>query len=75
MENRLDEASEYGARDEYNSNKLLWRDNTGEWPSIIENCMKQAKINKRNEINESDITLAILDIHDEEEPLYDNAHI
>lgn len=73
LENRLDEASEYGARDEYNSNKLLWRDNTGEWPSIIENCMKQAKINKRNEINESDITLAILDIHDEEEPLYDNA--
>jgi len=39
---------------------------------IIDNCMRYAKENNRFVINESDIVLSILDIHDNDFPSYDN---
>lgn len=39
---------------------------------IINKCMKSAKENNRLEINEADITLSVLGLHDEEAPPYSN---
>jgi hypothetical protein len=39
---------------------------------LIKKCMKNANRNNRLEINVVDITLSVLDIHDEGSPIWDN---
>lgn len=73
LEKLLDNARDFKERDNYD----VINYSVEEWDNyrflIIDKCMKHAKKNNRFEINEADIILSVLDIHDEEFPLYDNS--
>lgn len=73
LENLLNHPSEYNERDNYTFTSYSIEEDYNYRYLLIENCIKHAKNNNRSEINEADLILAILDIHDKEFPVYNNA--
>ena len=75
IEKTLDKARDCNDRDHYyveNYSMESWSNCRFE---IINGCMKYAKENNRFIINESDIVLSILEIHDDTFPSFDNGSI
>lgn len=73
IERRLNSELEF--RDKYYTIKYLVEELSNCRYIIINECMKHAKEDNRSEIQELDILLSLLDVHDKEFPLYDNSGI
>lgn len=73
IEQTLDKYREYEKDEGYSvENYYSTEDKWNERFRVINNCMRHAQESKRFLINESDILLSILDLHDDEFPSHEN---
>lgn len=73
IEETLDKYREYEKDEGYSvEDNYSTEDKLNERFRVINNCMRHARESNRFLINESDILLSILDLHDEEFPPYEN---